>query len=66
MNSNRELGRFLRLIGPLLQLPSLWLLTQRPEWASRHMMLIYSLFFAGVVMVMSGLLLSQFGGKKQG
>jgi hypothetical protein len=54
----REVGRFLRLIGPLIQLPSLWLLSQRPDYASRNMLLIYLLFFAGLMMVVVGLFLN--------
>jgi hypothetical protein len=58
MKNLNETGKLLRLIGPLFQLPSLWLLTQRPEYAARHMGLIYIFFIGGLGMVLTGLLFS--------
>lgn len=58
MNRLKETGKLLRLLGPLIQLPSLWLLTQRPEFAASNMNLIYGLFFCGLGMVIAGLLMS--------
>ena len=57
----RELGRLLRLVGPLLQIPSLWALTQRPEWASHHMAWIYGGFASGFVLVSIGLVMHLVG-----
>ena len=57
----RELGRLLRLVGPLLQIPSLWALTQRPEWASHYMAWIYGGFASGFVLVSIGLVMHLLG-----
>lgn len=67
MRSKRELGRFLRLIGPLFQLPAIWLLLQRSDWSSKHLEIVYGLFLAGFVSVIAGLMMSVFPdrGKKQ-
>jgi len=58
MKNLNETGKLLRLLGPIVQLPSLWLLTQNPQYAARHMPLIYGLFICGLVMVVAGLMMS--------
>ena len=57
----QELGRIFRLVGPLLQIPSLWALTQRPEWASSHMIWIYAGFAGGFLLVTVGLVMHLLG-----
>lgn len=57
----QELGRLLRLVGPLLQIPSLWALTQRPDWASHYMAWIYGGFVGGFMLVAVGLLMHFLG-----
>lgn len=59
-----ETGRLLRLVGPLLQIPALWALTQRPTWASAHMAWIYAGFFAGMLLVVVGLVLNLVSGRR--
>lgn len=59
-----ETGRLLRLVGPLLQIPALWALTQRPTWASAHMVWIYAGFFAGMLLVIVGLVLNLVSGRR--
>lgn len=56
--NRNETGRLLRLVGPLLQIPALWALTQRPQWASSHMTWVYAGFFAGMVLVIAGLVMN--------
>ena len=59
-----ETGRLLRMIGPLVQIPFLWALTQRPQWASAHMTWVYVGFSVGMCMVVAGLIMNLVGRKR--
>lgn len=59
-----ETGRLLRMIGPLVQIPFLWALTQRPQWASSHMSWVYGGFSCGILLVVAGLVMSLSGRKR--
>lgn len=59
-----ETGRLLRMIGPLVQIPFLWALTQRPQWASAHMLWVYGGFACGMLLVVVGLVMSLSGRKR--
>lgn len=61
--SRREFGRFLRLVGPLVQIPCLWCLLKYPEWAARNLVLVYCGMLTGLIMVVAGLAMS-FKGKQ--
>ncbi len=49
-----KIGRYLRRAGPLVQLPLLFVLTQRASWTTAHMAWIYGGVFIGFLMVMAG------------
>ena len=59
-----ETGRLLRMVGPLIQIPVLWALTQRPQWASSHMSWVYAGFALGMLMVVAGLIMNFLGRKR--
>lgn len=52
--NRKEFGNLLRMVGPLIQLPLLWLLLNSPGTVSKFAPLIYSGMAAGFVLVVYG------------
>jgi hypothetical protein len=54
----REIGRLLRLIGPLVQVPMLWILLRKPDLVREHPEFVYGGMALGLILVLTGLLIS--------
>ena len=54
----REFGRLLRLIGPLIQVPLLWMFLRKPELVRTRPEWIYGGMALGFALVLTGILLS--------
>lgn len=54
----REFGKLLRLIGPLIQIPLIWLFLRDPDIARSRAYWIYAGMAFGLALVLSGIVLS--------
>lgn len=54
----REIGKLLRLIGPLVQIPLIWMFLRDPDFARTHTIWIYGGMTFGLTLVLAGIVLS--------
>jgi hypothetical protein len=54
----REIGKLLRLIGPLVQIPLIWMFLRDPEFARTHTNWIYGGMIFGLSLVLAGIVMS--------
>jgi hypothetical protein len=54
----REFGRLLRLLGPLIQVPLLWMFLRKPDLVRTRPELIYGGMSLGFALVLIGIVLS--------
>lgn len=54
----REIGKLLRLIGPLIQIPLIWLFLRDPDTARTRANWIYAGMTLGLALVLAGIVLS--------